>query len=143
MNGRGPEFRDAFSADAVRRAGVVIAAHPDEMGARRHPAETSGIARPQTGGAARIVETVAERDHAARLPAAQRECEAVEGRFGVPGRDQPPALGAGRALLEMQIGDREQSGGRPEQQPGGIEQQTLAGEMQRGRDHARRLFAGD
>ena len=81
------------------------------------------------------MEAVAERDHQAGLVAAQQQGEAVERGVGVPGRQELAAACVGRAFLQVQVGDREQAGGRPEQGAGRIEHQALAGEVDGGGGH--------
>ena len=86
--------------------------------------------------AVRVVEAVAEGDHDAWLVAAEQQGEAVQCGVRVPRRQELAAARIGRALLQVQVGDREQPGGRPEQGAGRVEHQTLAGEMDRSGGHA-------
>ena len=132
----GDEFLHPFTADAVRRRGVVVALDPDEAMRLRHGAEAGLLAGWQPGGALRIVEAVTEGDHQARLITAQQRGEAVERGMGVPGRQELAAAGVGGALLQVQVGDREQAGGGPVQGAGGVEHKAFAGEVDGSGGHA-------
>jgi hypothetical protein len=68
----------------------------------------------------RIVKTVAERDHRARIVIQDDGCEAAECRHRIVGRQQHAAHGKTRALFEMQVGDDEQPLLFPEQRAGEI-----------------------
>ena len=110
------EFGDALAGHALRRAGIVVAAAPRRSAsppsAPRSRAASRGL---QAGGAATVVEAVAERHHDARLPAAERVGEPVERGRGVPGRHQPAALG-GRRCPSRDAGRRRRAG-RPRARP--------------------------
>ena len=117
------------------RRGIVVALHPDEAMRLGHGVQTGALAGGQAARAVGVVEAVAEGDHHAGLVAAQQQREAVERGVGVPRRQELAAAGVGGALLQVQVGDREQAGGRPEQGAGGVEHQALAGEVDGGGGH--------
>ena len=113
----------------------MVALDPDEAVRLGHGAEPGALAGRQAARAVGVVEAVAEGDHHAGLVAAEQQGEAVERGVGVPGRQQLAAAGVGGAFLQVQVGDREQAGGRPEQRAGRVEHQPLAGEVDGGGGH--------
>ena len=70
-----------------------------------------------------IVETVAERDHHARVVPRDHGGKPAERRHGIVGRQQHAARGKAGTLFQMQVGDNEQALLFPEQRAGEIGEQ--------------------
>ena len=109
----GGEGFHPLTADALWRRGIVVALDPDEAVRLGHGAETGALARREAVRAIGVVEAVAEGDHHAGLVAPEQQREAVERGAGVPRRQELAAARVGGAFLQVQVGDREQAGGRP------------------------------
>ena len=97
------------AADALARIGVVIAGDPHPVAAALQLMKLRAVGRGKPGGAAAVVEIVAERDHDAGGIARDDRAESFQRRRGIIGRHQHAAHGKGRAFFEMQVGDDERA----------------------------------
>ena len=95
------------AADTVGRIGIVVAGDPDPITPALEGGERRAIARRDPVRAIAVVEAVAQRDHHAWRVAGDEEREPCQGRRGIIGREQHAARGEARALLQMQVRDRQ------------------------------------
>ena len=79
-------------ADPRRRIRIVVALHPDERRRVRHVGQPLRIRWVESRRSGGVVETVAERNDGARLPAPQLRRQPVERDAGIHGGSSMPRL---------------------------------------------------
>ena len=105
--------RFEYAADIGGRLGIVITDEPYPVAPALQSIQVFAVPVRKPRRTATVMETVAERRHAARRIARNQAGEARQRRGGVIGRKQLAPHGEARAFFQMQVGDGEQALLRP------------------------------
>ena len=125
---RVPPFPPGHAAEIGGHVGIVVAGDPYRARAGAQLRQSRRILAVQPGVGLAVVEAVAEPDDAFGREGADRGLQTLQGAPRVVGRQQGPARVVGRALLEMEVRDRQRAAGGEERRARGMQEQELAAE---------------